>query len=175
MSVSVPSPPDILSSEHATDPYATYRVLREHYPVVFHEATQSWLVSRWSDLRELFRSQAISSDNYDWQLEPVHGRTILQMEGREHTAHRRLLNPFFHGNGLERFRATVARNAAGLADPFIELEAAAVAAGERERGEVDLVREFTQHFPINVIEDMLAIPQEDTELFERWHVSIMNF
>jgi len=175
MSVSVPSPPDILSSEHATDPYATYRVLREHYPVVFHEATQSWLVSRWSDLRELFRSQAISSDNYDWQLEPVHGRTILQMEGREHTAHRRLLNPFFHGNGLERFRATVARNAAGLADPFIEREAAAVAAGERERGEVDLVREFTQHFPINVIEDMLAIPKEDNDRFEAWYVSIMAF
>jgi cytochrome P450 len=175
MSLSVPSPPDILSPEHAADPYTTYRILREHHPVFFHEPTQSWLVSRYADLRALFRAPDISSNNYDWQLEPVHGRTIIQMEGREHTAHRRLLNPFFHGNGLERFRATVAKNARELADPFIERESRAVAAGARQRGEVDLVKEFTQHFPINVIEDMLAIPKEDTELFERWYVSIMKF
>jgi pulcherriminic acid synthase len=159
----VSSPPDILSAEHAVDPYATYRVLREHHPVVFHQATNSWLVSRYGDLRALFRAPSISSENYDWQLEPVHGRTILQMEGREHTAHRRLLNPFFHGNGLEQFRTTVANNARELAEPFLD------------RGEVDLVQEFTLHFPINVIEDMLAIPKEDTDQFERWYVSIMKF
>lgn len=175
MSVSIPSPPDILSPEHADDPYATYRTLLKHYPVLFHEPTSSWLVSRHADQRDLFKSSKISSENYEWQLEPVHGRTILQMEGREHTAHRRLLNPFFHGNGLERFRATVAENARLLAEPFIEREARAVAAGERARGHVDLVKEFTLHFPINVIEDMLAIPKQDTAEFERWYVSIMAF
>jgi pulcherriminic acid synthase len=175
MSIAAPSPPDILSAEHAADPYTTYRVLREHHPVCYHEATQSWLVSRWADLRELFKAAWISSENYEWQLEPVHGRTILQMEGREHTAHRRLLNPFFHGGGLERFKATVVENARSLADPLIERELRAVAAGERPRGRMDLAQEYTAHFPINVIEDMLAIPKEDTADFERWYVSIMAF
>ncbi|MHB1469867.1 MAG: cytochrome P450 [Solirubrobacteraceae bacterium] len=175
MSVSSSSPPDILSAEHAADPYATYRVLREHHHVCFHEPTSSWLVSRYEDLRGVFKDPGISTENYEWQLEPVHGRTIMQMEGREHTAHRSLLNPFFHGNGLESFRSTVIENARMLADPFIEREARAVAAGERERGEVDLVAEFTLHFPINVIEDMLAIPKQDTSKFEEWYVSIMKF
>lgn len=175
MSVSPASPPDILSSEHAADPYETYRVLREHFPVFFHAPTQSWLVSRYEHLRELFKAPNISSENYEWQLEPVHGRTILQMEGREHTAHRRLLNPFFHGTGLEGFRSTVAANARMLADPFIKREAEAVATGKRARGEVDIVKEFTLHFPINVIEDMLAIPKQDTEKFEAWYMSIMKF
>ena len=91
-----PAPPDILSPEHAVDPYSTYRILLEHYPVLYHAPTNSWLVSRHADLVALFRDKEnISSENYSWQLEPVHGKTILQMEGREHTAHRRLLNPFF--------------------------------------------------------------------------------
>lgn len=56
MAISKPSPPDILSPTHAQDPYETYRVLLDHYPVLYHEATDSWLVSRHEDLVALFRS-----------------------------------------------------------------------------------------------------------------------
>lgn len=176
MTVSSAAPPDILSAEHAADPYATYRILLERHPVHFHELTNSWLVSRHADLVSLFRDkEAFSSENYSWQLEPVHGRTILQMEGREHTSHRRLLNPFFHGAGLESFAATIERVAHELADAFLEREAASVAAGEKARGEVDLVSSFTCLFPISVIEAMLGLPPADHEKFERWYSSIMDF
>jgi pulcherriminic acid synthase len=176
MTVASQPVPDILSPAHAADPYTTYRILLEQYPVVFHEPTKSWLVSRHADLVSLFRDkESFSSENYDWQLEPVHGRTILQMEGREHTSHRRLLNPFFHGSGLEHFTGTIDRVARELSRPFLEREAAAVAAGERERGEVDLVPTFTHVFPISVIEEMLALPKEDHAKFERWYESIMDF
>src|SRR5947207_9883967 len=176
MTVSSPAPPDILSPAHAEDPYATYRILLEHYPVLYHEPTKSFLVSRHEDLLSIFRNkEGYSSENYDWQLQPVHGRTILQMEGRDHTAHRRLLNPFFHGTGLEHFTATIARVAEELARPFLEREAAAVAAGEKKRGEVDLVPSFTHLFPISVIEEMLALPKADHAKFERWYGAIMDF
>ena len=104
MTVSVPAPPDILSPEHAQDPYETYRILLEHYPVLFHAPTNSWLVSRHEDVFHLFKTKDVSSENYAWQLEPVHGRTIIQMEGKEHTKHRSLLNPYFHGLGSRRLR-----------------------------------------------------------------------
>ena len=54
MSIAKPAQPDILSSAHAEDPYETYRVLLEHYPVVYHAPTNSWLVSRHADLVKLF-------------------------------------------------------------------------------------------------------------------------
>ena len=57
MTVSVPAPPDILSPEHAQDPYATYRILLEHYPVLYHAPTNSWLVSRHADLVALCSRQ----------------------------------------------------------------------------------------------------------------------
>jgi pulcherriminic acid synthase len=175
MTISRPAPPDILSPEHARDPYETYRILLEYYPVLFHAPTQSWLVSRHEDVSGLFRNAQVTSDNYAWQLEPVHGRTILQMEGREHTAHRKLLNPFFHGVGLDRFRPTIASTAQSLAEPFLEREATAVQGGQRDRGVVDIAYEFTRMFPISVIVEMLDLPQADHELFERWYVSIMEF
>jgi len=175
MTISRPAPPDILSPEHARDPYETYRILLEDYPVLYHPGTQSWIVSRHEDVSELFRNKLVTSDNYAWQLEPVHGRTILQMEGREHTAHRRLLTPFFHGTGLDRFRPTIARTAQSLAEPVFEREAAAVRAGERDRGEADIAYEFTRMYPISVIVEMLDLPQDEHEKFERWYVSIMEF
>ena len=175
MTMARPAAPDILSPEHAQDPYETYRILLEHYPVLYHEPTQSWIVSRQEDVAGLFRKPQVTSDNYAWQLEPVHGRTILQMEGKEHTAHRKLLNPFFHGAGLDRFRPTIASTARALAEPVIAREAAAVASGERSRGEADIAYEFTRMFPISVIVEMLDLPREDHAKFERWYVSIMEF
>jgi pulcherriminic acid synthase len=175
MSISKPATPDILSPAHAEDPYETYRVLLEHYPVVYHAPTNSWLVSRHADLVKLFRDKTVTSENYSWQLEPVHGKTILQMEGREHTIHRRLLTPFFHGNGLENFKPTIEKVVRDLAVPFLEREQRAVAAGERDRGHVEIVGEFTAHFPINVIVEMLDLPREDHPKFERWYNAIMAF
>ncbi len=175
MSISKPAAPDILSAEHAEDPYETYRVLLEHYPVVHHEATNSWLVSRHADLVRLFRDKSVTSENYSWQLEPVHGKTILQMEGREHTIHRRLLNPFFHGNGLESFKPTIEKVVTDLTDPFLQRERREIADGTRGRGEVEIVGEFTAHFPINVIVEMLDLPREDHPNFERWYNAIMAF
>jgi len=175
MSVSDPQAPDILSAEHARDPYETYRVLLEHYPATYHAATNSWLVSRHADLINLFRDKSVTSENYAWQLEPVHGKTILQMEGREHTLHRRLLTPFFHGNGLENFKPTIEKVVRDLIDPFLERERAAIAEGRRERGEVEIVGEFTAHFPINVIVEMLDLPREDHPKFESWYNAIMAF
>ena len=175
MTVSVPAPPDILSPAYARDPYEAYRILLEHYPVLFHEATNSWLVSRHADVFHLFKTKDVSSENYAWQLEPVHGRTIIQMEGKEHTKHRSLLNPFFHGLGLEAFKPTIEASAHYLGDPLFERESAAVRNGEKERGSLDLVPEFTHQFPITVIEEMLALPKADHPDFERWYVSIMEF
>ena len=156
--------PDILSSGFAADPYSGYRVLRDQYPVLFHEATNSWLISKMEDVERVFRDPDITSDNYSWQLEPVHGRTILQMEGREHSTTRNLITPAFRGSQLrDKFEPVIDKNARELIDPW------------RLEGEVELVGQFTTHFPINVIVDMLGLQKSDHALFHRWYHSIMAF
>ena len=168
-----PQAPDILSAEYLADPYPFHRVLRDSHPVTFHEATQSWLISRYADCAAAFRSPAFSSRNYEWQLEPIHGRTILQMEGKDHATHRALLNPFFRGKGLEAFLPVIRDNAVGLVEAAVARAADDLVDGIATRGRVDLVAEFTTWFPINVMVDMLGLPKSDHERFHRWYHAIM--
>ena len=176
MPVTTPDPPTIISEAHARNPDATYEVLRDHYPVLWDEPTQSFLVSRHEDIMWVLKNPTeITSENYSWQIEPVHGRTIINLEGKEHSLHRRLLTPFFHRGGLESFGPTIEGCAEALAEPWLTSEAEAVASGQKERGDADLVTQFIHHYPISVIEEMLALPREDHASFERWYGAIMEF
>jgi cytochrome P450 len=175
MSVSIPAPPDILSAEHDRDPWASYEVLREHYPVVFHEGTNSWLLSRHEHMAMLFKSKQVSSDFYEGTVVPVHGKTIVTMEGKEHSMHRRLLGPFFHTGGLQRFKPTIAAVAESLTQPILDRETAAIARGERARGEFDLVGELSRQMPITVIGRILGLPLADHDRFQAWYQGIMDF
>lgn len=160
-----PPPPDILSPEFAANPYPSYRVLRAHYPVHYHEGTDSWLLSRYEDVERAFRDPVFTTDNYDWQLEPVHGgRTIVQMSGREHAVHRALVAPAFRGKELrERFLPVIERNARELIDRFRDAERA------------DLVDRFATRFPINVIVDMLGLDRSDHDRFHAWYAAVVGF
>ena len=159
-----PDLPDIVSPEFAADPYAAYRIFREKAPVFWHEATKSYVVSRYEDVARVFRDQVFTTANYDWQLEPVHGRTILQLSGREHAVRRGLVAPAFRGSELEtRFLPVIEQNARDLIDAF------------RHEGKVDLVTAFSNRFPINVIVDMLGLDKSDHDRFQRWYTSIIAF
>ncbi|GAA1079611.1 cytochrome P450 [Nocardiopsis metallicus] len=158
--------PDLISPEFAADPYRAYSLLREHSPLLWHEPTSSYVLSRYEDVRRVFqdREGAFSTENYGWQLEPVHGRTILQLDGRDHSTRRALVAPAFRGRELqERFLPVIERNSRALIDGF------------RHRGRVDLVSEYATRFPINVIVDMLGLDQGDHDRFHDWYSAIIAF
>ncbi|WP_405943939.1 cytochrome P450 [Streptomyces sp. NBC_00932] len=168
-----PNIPDILSPEFAADPYPVYRALREHKPLLWHEAMQSYVVSRYEDVERVFkdREAAFTTDNYDWQLEPVHGRTILQLSGREHAVRRALVAPAFRGSDLEqKFLPVIERNARELIDTL--LDGAAPGTGS---GTADLVEGFATRFPVNVIADMLGLDKADHAKFHGWYTSVIAF
>ncbi|MGA6161755.1 cytochrome P450 [Amycolatopsis magusensis] len=156
--------PDILSAEFAANPYAAYRIMLEERPLIWHEAMESYIVSRYEDVERAFKEPVFTTGNYDWQLEPVHGRTILQLSGREHATRRALIAPAFRGSELEhKFRPVIEANARRLIDAF------------RDRGSADLVAEFARRFPIGVIVDMLGLDPADHDRFQRWYTSIIAF
>ncbi|WP_308282589.1 cytochrome P450 [Pseudonocardia nigra] len=156
--------PNILSPEFAADPYSAYRVMRDEHPLIWFEPMQSYIISRYVDVERAFKDPVFTSRNYHWQLEPVHGRTILQMEGREHSTHRNLVAPAFRGRDLmTKFVPVIEQNSRALIDAF------------RADGQVDLVGQYATRFPINVIVDMLGLPKADHLHFHRWYTSIMAF
>lgn len=156
--------PDILSAEFAANPYPSYRVIREDYPLIWHEPMKSYIISRYDDVIRAFREPVFTTANYDWQLEPVHGRTILQLDGREHSVRRALVAPAFRGSELqEKFLPVIEKNSRELIDGF------------RGTGSAELVADYATHFPINVIVDMLGLDKADHERFHGWYTSIIAF
>jgi pulcherriminic acid synthase len=177
-------PPQILSEEHEADPYESYRIWRDHYPVHLDESTNLWVVSRMEDLRTLFKHPGIDSANYAVQIGQFHGRTLIEMEGKEHTAHRRLLSPFLHSSGLEEFMPRIRGAAIGILTPIVQRESARVSkrlienAVESNDGdgayEIELVSEFTSVYPITVTREMLGVPDEMQETVVRWYENIAD-
>ncbi|MER8002157.1 cytochrome P450 [Streptomyces sp. NPDC095613] len=161
-----PQVPDILSPEFAANPYPAYRVMRESAPLIWHEATRSYIISRYDDVERAFKDKeaAFTTENYDWQLEPVHGRTILQLSGREHAVRRALVAPAFRGGQLrDSIQPVIERNSRELIDAF------------RHTGSADLVRDYATRFPVNVIADMLGLDKADHPRFHGWYTAVIAF
>lgn len=158
--------PDILSPEFERDPYRAYRRMRDDEPLIWHEATNSYIVSRYEDVERVFKDKKgeFSTENYDWQIEPVHGRTILQLSGREHAVRRALVAPAFRGSDLrDKFLPVIQRNSRELIDRF------------RATGSVDLVTDYASRFPVNVIADMLGLDKSDYDRFHGWYTAVIAF
>ncbi|MFL5996866.1 MAG: cytochrome P450 [Streptomyces sp.] len=158
--------PDILSPEFATNPYPAYAVMREKEPLIWHEATQSYIISRYEDVERVFKDKnaEFTTDNYNWQIEPVHGKTILQLSGREHAVRRALVAPAFRGRELQdKFMPVIERNSRELIDVF------------RHSGSADIVSDYATRFPVNVIADMLGLDKADHARFHGWYTAVIAF
>lgn len=175
MNASTVSVPELLSDEGARDPYAVYRVLRAEDPVHYDESTGTYLITRHADVLAGYRHRAFTSKNYEWQLEPVFGRSLLQLEGREHARKRALVSPNFRGEGLEAWMPLVKRNVRQILDGGVEDEVLGLLDPLEPGQEVDLCDSFAHRLPISVIMAMLDLPREDEKRFLGWYNRMMAF
>ncbi|CAB4952916.1 MAG: cytochrome P450 [Actinobacteria bacterium] len=167
--------PALLSDEVASDPYAFYRRLREERPLHYDGETNSYLVTRHATVSSSYRNPAFSTKNYEWQMEPVFGRTLLQMEGTEHSRKRALVSPWFRGRGLENWMPVIMRNVSTILDGLVERNVEELAGRFVSGTEVDLIAEFAHYLPVYVISDTLALPKSDTQMFWGWYQALIAF
>jgi len=91
------------------------------------------------------------------------GRTILEMDGKEHNRHRALINPVFVPKALGGDMPKVVRS---IADQLID--------GFVRDGRADLVDQFSRTFPLRVIAHIIGLPIDDYDLFQRWALDIIG-
>jgi cytochrome P450 len=146
------------------DPHSVYRRLRRERPVVEVAvgADRQWLLTRYADVRDALRNDAVFSNRSNAKaIGVVMGRTIVEMDGREHLRHRNLVTPALAPRALKGdFPARVEATAHALIDRF---------AG---RGRADLVAEFTFLYPLEVFGQILGLPPGDAEPMHRWAIDL---
>jgi len=151
---------DPFTTEFERDPYPTWRVLREHAPVYWWEASNAWVLTRHADIVAVMRDEdRFSADRRVWEHyqepppefrdHPV-GRmaetNILSLEGADHTRVRRLAS------------VALTRRAVRGLEPLMTQLIAELLAPVAPRGECELVGEIASVYPVAVVSRLLGIP-----------------
>jgi cytochrome P450 len=154
------------------DPYPHLARAREQTPVERvpnmmdpEGGPPGFMVYRHADVTRLFKDNAtFSSSNLRETMGPAMGDyIILGMDEPEHRRHRALVSTAFRQRALARWEESLVRQVVSeIVDGFAD------------RGEVDLVPDFTFLFPSKVVSGVLGLPQEDFRQFQRWAIAIIS-
>src|SRR5215813_14073282 len=80
------------------DPYTVYKRLRDEQPAVPVNSMMgvNYMITRYDDVQAILKDSKLFSSRANARgIGLVMGRTILEMEGKEHVRHRSIIAPFF--------------------------------------------------------------------------------
>ncbi|MFJ6756324.1 MULTISPECIES: cytochrome P450, cyclodipeptide synthase-associated [unclassified Streptomyces] len=155
----------VLSEDFAAAPHRFFAWLREHAPVHYEPAIDSYFLSRFQDVKRVLTDhEAFTTETLQVRAEPVmRGPVLAQMTGAEHTAKRKIFVRGFTGQALQDQTRAVHANAAELIAPFLP------------RGRVDLVNDFGRPFAVQMTLDVLGLDKKDWRQVAAWHSGVAEF
>jgi len=141
-------------------PYDALRLLREKDPVHWHEERDGrgfWAVTRHADVVHVSKnplrfSSALGGTNLmDQQGEDLEilRSLMVNMDPPDHVKFRRMVRSGFTPNRVQRLRARVQARAGELVESLLR------------KGECDFVTEVAAELPLQVIAELLGIPEQD--------------
>ncbi len=154
---------DVLSPEFLADPGPMIAELRRRSAlvrtpigvlVIEHAAVLALLADPrlGSSLLDFVRLQGLA----DGPIYESLSRSLLAVDGEDHTRLRRLVSRAFTPRSVERLRPAMRDLARALADRFVPA------------GRCELMADFADHYPIQLICELLGVPREDHAQFGRW-------
>ena len=159
-----------LDASFLDDPYPVYRALRDHDPV--HRMPDgSYFLSRYDDCAAVYRDpHTWSSDKRvdfrpgmgDGPLYEHHTTSLVFNDPPYHTRVRRLLAPAFTPRALAALQSRVE----ALVDRLLDRAA--------ERGGMDLIADFAAAVPIQLVGDMLGVPEAERGPLRGWSLAILS-
>jgi cytochrome P450 len=152
------------------DPYPTYRALQEREPV--HRMPDgSYFLTRYDDLVEVYRDAKTWGSDKTVQFKPKfgdsplyehHTTSLVFNDPPIHTRVRKLLAPAFTPRALRALQPRIE----ALVDRLLD--------DAQRRGRIDLIEDFAAAIPVQLIGDMLGIPQDERGPLRDWSLKILG-
>ena len=152
---------DPFSEEFFNGPWEIYRRLRDEAPVYYNEEYDFYALSRHEDVAAAYKDFETYSSAYGLDLstvrsdEPMMAKMIIMMDPPEHRQMRSLVNKVFTPRAIEALRPMVTETI----DRYLS---------RVESDRFDVVRDFSALFPVQVITQMLGVPEEHRGQVGEW-------
>ncbi|KAA9156541.1 cytochrome P450 [Amycolatopsis acidicola] len=144
--------------EFHEDPYPVYARLRAEAPVYRNDELDFWALSRYADVTAGFRDPARLSSANGVSLDPAaygpHAHRTMSFLAMDDPRHQRMRSLVSRGFTPRRVRELEGRIAELTRE---HLDAA------MEQNEFDFIAEFAGKLPMDVISELLGVPQEDRD------------
>jgi len=148
------------------DPYSVYKRLRDDHPALPVNTMMGiiHMITRYDDVLTVLKDgKTYSSKANARGIGIVMGRTILEMEGKEHVRFRNIIAPFF---GPRTMKAETGELVGRVVNRLIDEFAGA--------GAADLVQQFTFTFPMEVMANIIGVPVDDYHAFHRMALDLIS-
>jgi len=150
------------------DPYPTYHALRDEEPAYYNERLDFWALSRHADVLEAFRDPVTYSNRSGVSLErsqigdATSVMSFLAMDPPQHGRLRLLVSRGFTPRRVSALEPRIREIATHYIDSFIE------------RGECEFIGEFAGKLPMDVVSEMLGVPEEDRDQLRTWADTVLH-
>lgn len=144
------------------DPYPVYRRLRDEAPLYYSEERDFWALSRYADVLTGFRDVARLSNEQGVALEREQVRaatevmSFLAMDPPRHDHLRNLVSRGFTPRRVRDLEPQVRQLATQHIDAFVE------------QGRCDFIADFAGRLPMDVISEMIGVPDGDRQTLRTW-------
>jgi cytochrome P450 len=154
------------------DPYPYYRRLRDEAPLYRNEELGFWALSRHADVLHGFRNSTTLSNKFGVSLDPAsrgpHASktmSFLAMDDPAHLRLRTLVSKGFTPRRIRELEPRVTEIAVRHLDVMMDKATA---------GTVDYVNEFAGKLPMDVISELMGVPEPDRDQVRAWADGVMH-
>ena len=161
-----------LKPDFFDDPFPTYRVLREHMPVK-RLPDGGVFLTRYADVLSVYRDALTFSSDKEKEFGPKYGTGSRLF--RHHTTSLVFNDAPYHTRVRRSIMGALIPRALARLEPKLErLVARLLDRAEERSGHMDAVAEFAGAIPVEVIGDLLDIPDADRAPLRGWSLAILG-
>jgi len=142
--------------EEIPQTFSWFEVMREHNPVFRDEQTRLWQVFRYEDVLTILTDYSrFSSQAYEFTGGFL-SNSLIAKDPPDHRKLRNLVNQAFTPKAVAHLSDRITQITQELLDEV------------RLQGKMDIVSDIAFPLPAKVIAELLGVPSEDWNIFQRW-------
>jgi cytochrome P450 len=170
----------LVSPEFVAHPYTTLRQMREEIPVYWSDSVGGWIITRYDDVMTTFKHTKDYSnegrlgraavhvpptERQSLQVFEEHYRTkgLLHSDPPDHTRLRKFTVKAFTPSRIEALRPLISQITESLLDKC-----------DRDGG-MEVIGDLASALPVQVLCDLMGVPQSDQPLLRRWADQLLGF